>query len=230
MLRTLIRSGSGSNPAFDSLVDSYARYHLVFVAVGSAFVVMLFAFCVLMWVRFATVPPSGSRRWAFEKKVYFAFGTVAAAVGVLLALIVAANVSTLVSPSQGFAGAIGLLARPREGTQAHALHQSFVAWLESGSPRIPALIESRIDERLAWQQPKAIVCAVLLLAFAVLGARIWRTLIRASRVEGSKWSLRDGAGLAAGVVATGVCLLLILMVLGNTQASLAPLSMTLFYG
>ncbi len=36
--------------------------------------------------------------------------------------------------------------------------------------------------------------------------------------------------LITGVLAGPVCLLLMLMVIGNTQASFAPLSMTLFYG
>ena len=41
---------------------------------------------------------------------------------------------------------------------------------------------------------------------------------------------KDVALLAAGVVAGPVCVILMAMVIGNTQASVAPLSMTLFYG
>jgi len=64
----------------------------------------------------------------------------------------------------------------------------------------------------------------------LLSARIWRTLIRRSRLRPKVWTPKDVTLLAAGLLCGPVCLLLMLMVIGNTQASFAPLSMTLFYG
>jgi len=108
--------------------------------------------------------------------------------------------------------------------------QSFATWLQSGQTDTPTLVTARIDDRLAWQRPKAIICSVLLVVVLALCAQIWRTLIRGSRKRQHGWTPKDVSLVAAGLLGGAACLVLMLMVIGNTQASLAPLSMTLFYG
>jgi hypothetical protein len=95
---------------------------------------------------------------------------------------------------------------------------------------MPSLIQGEIDDRLSWQRPKAVLCTVLLLGFAGLSALIWRTLIRRFRMPEARWRLRDGTLLVLGLFTVALCLLLMLMVIGNTQGSLAPISLTLFFG
>jgi hypothetical protein len=107
---------------------------------------------------------------------------------------------------------------------------AFDSWLQSGSSQVPSLVQRKIDDRLAWQRPKAIVCSVLLVLSVVLTAHVWRTLIRRSRVPDARRRPREVLLMLAGLAAVPYCLLLMLMVMGNTQASLAPMSMTLFYG
>lgn len=95
---------------------------------------------------------------------------------------------------------------------------------------MPKLIAASVDERLAWQRPKAVICSALLLAAVMLSARVWRAVIRQSRARREGWMRRDVGLLAAGLTAGPVCLLLMAMVIGNTQASFAPLSLTLVNG
>ena len=229
-LRQLLRSDSGSNPALDRLLDDYTRYHVVLVVVGTAFLAAFVVLSVLCWRRFIRAPKASRWRWTFEKGTYWAFGVLSAIVGAFLALVVAANVSTVLDPTNGFAGSIGLLGSPRPGTRGADLHQAFLGWLQSGSSTVPSLVQSSIDDRLAWQRPKAVICTVLLVAFVALAVLIWRRLIRLSRIRQPRRRTTTAALLTAGVLTVTVCLLLMLMVMGNTQGSLAPMSLTLFFG
>ena len=230
LLRTLLQSGTESNPALNVLIDDYARYHLVLVVVGGLFLVALIVLIVFMWRRFARAPRATSRTWTFEKWVYFSFGVLSVLVAVVMAVIVAANVSTAMHPREGFAGSISMLGTPQPGTPTDAVYRSVYTWLESGSAATPPELQAQVDERLGWQRPKAIVCGVLLVVFASLSAFIWRALIRRSRDPAARWSLRRTALLLLGMITVLVCLLLMLMVMGNTQGSLAPISLTLFLG
>ena len=162
---------------------------------------------------------------------YRTYHVVLVVVGALfLALVVAANVSTVVNPRQGFSGSISLLASPRPGSSTDDLYRSVGQWLESGSAQTPVVVQSQIDDRLSWQRPKAIVCSVLLVVFAILSALSWRALIRRSRVDQAKWRSKDTVLLLLGTVSVFACLLLMLMAMGNTQGSIAPMSLTLFFG
>jgi len=91
-------------------------------------------------------------------------------------------------------------------------------------------IDAAIDHRLAWQGPKAVICWVLLIVVVVLTAWVWCGLVRRSRVRCGGWGRRDAALLGAGMALGPIALVLMTMVVGNSQASLAPLSMTLFFG
>ena len=102
--------------------------------------------------------------------------------------------------------------------------------MQSGAASTPSPIEDRIDDRLAWQQPKAIITGVLLVLIAMSSARAWRTLVRVSRVAARPWAARDRVRLAGAIGSVPVCLVLMLMVIGNTQASVAPLTVTMLFG
>ena len=118
----------------------------------------------------------------------------------------------------------------RPGTSAAELQQAFATWLLAGDGPMPALIQQRIDDRLAWQAPKAVVCAVLLVAVVVLSLVIWRSLIRRSRVRPRPRRMTFGGLTLAGLATVGASFVLMLMVLGNTQAALVPRAMTLVFG
>jgi hypothetical protein len=95
---------------------------------------------------------------------------------------------------------------------------------------MPAPVRRAVDDRLAWQRPKAVVSGVLLLISLAFGARTWRALLGRNPGGSGRWRPGDVALLIAGLGDVAICLLLMLMVIANTQASLAPVAMTLFYG
>ncbi len=228
-LDELVRSNSDSNPAFDRLLDDYTGYHVVLVVVGGFFLAAIALFSVMAWTRFRRAPRLGSRRWTFERATYFWFAMCGTVISVMMAVIVAANVSTVLEPRQGFAGSLGMLRTPAAGTRTDTLYQAFNTWLQDGDSSLTSPVQSAIDDRLAWQRPKAAICSVLLVLFVWLSVRVWRTLIHRSRAGGRR-TVGERALVASGLTTVMVSLVLMLMVIGNTQASFAPLGLTLFNG
>lgn len=211
-LDDLLRSGTESNPALNALLADYVRYHAAFIVVAGLFLLGFVALTVFAWRGFRT-----AERATAQRRTYLGFIIVSVLVGLMLALLIAANLSSVLDPRQGFAGAIGLLNAPRP--QTVDLQQAFNSWLQSGATEVPAIVQAAIDERLAWQAPKAIICTVLLAAFVALCFFCWRAFLRKPRA----------VPLLAGLVTAFVCLILMLMVIGNTQGAVAPLALTLFY-
>ncbi len=229
-LEELLSSGPDSNPALNALLDDYTKYHVAFVGVGGCFLLAFAVLAAFSWRRFRKARKLETRRWSFERVTYLFFAASSAVFALTMALLVSANASNVADPRHGFSGGLGMLDTPRAGTRAGELHQSFATWLQSGQTDTPTMVNARIDDRLAWQRPKAIICSVLLVVVLLLCAHIWRILIRGSRVRQKGWTPKDVTLLAAGLLGGPVSLVLMVMVIGNTQASLAPLSMTLFYG
>lgn len=225
ILRELLRSGDGSNLAFDRMLDDYARYHAVLVAIGGLFAVMAGVAAVVLWRRsraLVTAPRS------FERTTYRWFALLGVMVALGLGLVVVANLGNALHPREGFAGVVDALGPPTSAP-AVELRQAFDEWIASGSTTMPAFVRNRIDARLAWQRPKAIISGVLLLVGVLLAMRVWRALIDASRRSAAR-TARERALLVVGFGSVGACLVLAVMVIGNTQASLAPIVLTLQFG
>ena len=230
-LTKLVESDRSSNAAFTALLDDYTRYHVALAVVGGAFLLLLLALCCFFWRRFWRAPrPEGARRWTFERTTYFFFGLASALVAAFLVAIVAANVSTSLNPRQGFAGSLSMIDTVGGGSATQGRYDAFDAWIRSSSPAMPSQVHALVQQRLAWQQPKAAITAVLLVIVALACAGIWRSLIRRSQRRPGQWTLGAGARLLTGIAAAAGCLVLMLMVMGNTQASVAPISMTMFFG
>ena len=226
-LSSLLESGTDTNPALSALLADYTAYHRVLVVVGSVLLLLTSAFALLAWVRVRRTRGTG-RRWTFERRTWLAFALLATGLALFLGLVVAANISTVLDPRAGFADALGLLGDPRPGSRTAEVQGAVDAWLRSGSAVVPPEVERAIDARLSWQRPKAIITTGLLVALVVLTALVFRRLVRRSHT--ARPSAGDRLLLLAGAGSTAVCLVLVLMVLGNTQGSLAPLSLTLFLG
>jgi hypothetical protein len=208
-----------SNPAYERLLQDYTDYHLALVVVGGVFVLALLVFGVVSWARLGRVPKG------FERRTHLAFAIGSTGVGLLLGLVVAANLSNVLNPQQGLAGAIGTPGDLKPAASAE-LTRSLGAWMRSGSTEVPRVIQGEVDARLAWQEPKAVISALLLVAFVALSVYLWRGAIARSRATG-----RAGFGrVLAGSVSVAATFVLILMVMGNTQALYAPIVMTLLFG
>ncbi|MBI3173435.1 MAG: hypothetical protein HYZ25_06940 [Chloroflexi bacterium] len=225
----LAQSGAFSNPAYHTLLHDYTTYHAVLFIEGGIFMLILMALSVYFWQRFRRIQKATTHHWAFEKKTYFSFGLVSTVVTLFMLLIVAANLSNVLNPQEGFIQSITDLGTPQEGTQKAALYQAVDIWAQSGSAQPPSILQNGVDNRLSWQRPKAIVCSILLVLVAIFTMSIWRKLIKFSRVSEAMWSLKEKALIAIGVLAIPVTLLLMLMALANTQASFAPIMLTLLF-
>jgi uncharacterized membrane protein YidH (DUF202 family) len=200
-----------TNPAYDRLLTDDRNFHVVFLVVGGLFTLLLLLFSVFSWVRF-----NRARRRTFERRSYFSFGAVSLTLGLLMAVVFAANVTSVVDPRQTLSG-----------TTFSPVGET---WLRSGSAQISPLLHHAIDERLAWQRPKAVICGVLLVACVTLTVFRWRTLIRRSTTGEPFRKLSRRLMLCAGVLSAMACLLLMLMVIGNTEGAFAPLFLTVLYG
>lgn len=204
---------SGSNPALEVILADYQRFHAVLVVLAAVFLVAtvtLLVACVRS-LRAARRSPSGATRR--QVWTYRIFITGSILVTLFLLVVIAANLSTALNPARGFAGV------DQSG-------RAITAWLSSGSPVVPAEVQDRVDARLAWQRPKAIVVTLLLVAVVSASVWVWRRWI--SRAYPSR--LANVTLLLTGIVSTGAALLLMLMVMGNVQAVLAPTTMSLVLG
>lgn len=222
-----LASSSDQGPVGVLLAD-YARYHLALVVVGGFFLIGFIVLSVVFVRRWLKAPRVEQRRlWSFEKTVYAGFAALSIVMALFLALVVAANASNVRDPRTGLQGTVAEL---NDGSpHLRELHRSAAAWLESDDVTEPAPIQTAVSERLAWQRPKALICWLLLAGFLVAAALMWRTLLRRCRT-GDSWRGADWLLLLGGSATVALSLLLMLMVMGNTQAAVAPLMLTLLYG
>lgn len=229
-LSKLIQSGSRSHPAMNILLNDYTRYHVVLVVEGAFLVLVFLLLSLFFWTQFKRIPQTAKHKWTFEKKTYFSLGALSTVVGLLMALIVAANASNVLNPQHGFSLLIDSLGTPKAGTQTDKRYQAFNAWIQSGCANIPSLIQREIQERMAFHSTRVIVCGVLLIVFVALSTRIWSTLIKKSQVRESKWGLKERALLISGAATIILSLLLMVMVVANMQGAIAPITLTMVYG
>jgi len=224
----MVQSGSRVNPAYNTLLSDYTLYHAVLAIEGSIFALLLIVLSGYCWRRFKRPHHAEPHTWPFEKKVYFGFGLVSTVVTLGLLLIVVANLSSVLHPQAGFAQSIPDLGTPQAGTYKATLYQAVATWAQSGTAAMPAMLQDAVRNRLAWQLPKAIVCSSLFVVFAVLTACVWRNLIHV-HAKATTWGLKEYAGITMGVLVVPLTLLLMLMALANTQASFAPITLTLLF-
>jgi len=212
------------------LIHDYATYHVVFVVVGGLLAVIFVLLGLFFWMQWKKSPKIDKSKWTFEKKLYFAFVTFSVLVGLAMALITAANATNAVNPRHGFSLLPDSLGTPTAGTQQAQLYSAFNTWLQSGRADIPSIIQNKIHERIAFHTTKAIVCGILLVLFVVFSMFIWRMIIKRSKEQGAKWRLKESALFISGVAMVAVSLLMMVIVVANTQAAFGPITLTLLYG
>lgn len=209
-----------SNAAMHALVDDYTRYHEVLVAVGGIFVTALAALSFVCWRRFRAAPRNKGRA---ERRLYGLLAAILTFAGLAMGLIVAANLSTAVEPMPGF-----LIASEHPTPNSLAVDGAVIDWVQSGSSGVPSVVDGKVDERLAWQLPKAIICGLLLIAFTVIAVRLGRSIIRRARAD--EPFVGPQRQLVGQLAATCAALLMMVMFVANLQGSLAPLTITVLGG
>jgi len=200
-----------TSPAYDRLLASDRHYHVVFLVVGGLFMLLLLLFSAFSWMRWKR-----ARRRTFERRAFFSFGAVSLIFGLFMIVAFWANVTSVVNPRRTIAG-----------TTFAPIGE---AWLQSGSAQLSPPLQQAIDERLAWQRPKAVICTVLLMAFVTLAVLLWRRLLRQAATGEPSRKLGRRPLLCAAVLSAAACLLLMLMVIGNTESAIEPLFPTVQSG
>lgn len=229
LLNDLLSTGGRTNRALELLIDDYATYHLVLVVAGGVGTITCIAFAVRSFQMNRRAVRASGGRWTFEAKVHGGFSILAAIVGLGLGLLVLANGTNAANPRNGFADSINSIGEPSSPAGAR-LQASFTEWLEADAGAAPAEVEERVHSRLSWQRPKAVATTALTVLLAALSIRTWRALIRRSRHSPVTGSPNGVMSLATGVALVPCVLVSMVMAIANTQASIAPLTMTLLYG
>ena len=184
---------------------------------------------IYFWRKFMKLPKSNFRKWSFEKKAYFGFGLGSIVMFLFMLLIVMANLSNVLNPQDGFKQTIPDIAVPQAGTQKALIYHAVNLWAKSGNDQMPSILQNEIKKRLSWQIPKAIICSVLLVVFFAFTNYIWQRLISFSQTSNPIWGRKEKVLIATGIVNISITLLLMLMALANTQASFAPITLTLLF-
>src|SRR5690242_1372007 len=134
-----------ANPAYDLVLADDRNYHLVFLVVGGLFTLLLLLFTV-----FSSRRLHRARRGTFERRTHLWSAIAGGALLLFMGVALWANVTSVADPGKTLAG-----------TTFSPLGE---AWVRSGSAEISPALRQAIDDRLAWQRPKAVICFVLLVA------------------------------------------------------------------
>ncbi|WP_435164207.1 hypothetical protein [Paenibacillus glycanilyticus] len=223
-LSEVIESGSQANPALSAVIHNYAKYHAVLVIFGGLLVIIFALLSIRFWAKFKRNPHYNKSKWSFEKKVYFSFGIMSLFITLLMALIVVANATNTFYPLHGFSLFIDSFAISDGGSYKDEWRYAFIEWIRSGNESIPAMIQQKINARIEFHAAKAFVCGALLIIFVALGLFLWNSLIKRSKAMGSKWRYIEKTYFISGIATVALSLLLMVMVVANTQGAIAPLT------
>ena len=222
--------GSISDVVCQVLLADYVKYHQVFV-IGSALFASWAAYDAtraLFKLKRGNLYCPDAGLWSIRRAltVIVVSGLAATLLWTLLSLV---NLSNVVEPEAGFANLISTISEKSDRSQ-NAFNVAVTRWLQSSTEALPAVISEAIGDRRSWQLPKAIICTIILLAVLLLKqALLAKLIIKAGSIIYADLSRRP-------LILTSVYILLptefVLMVLAlaNTQASFAPLLLTLSAG
>jgi hypothetical protein len=212
------------SPARDLLRQDYVTFHLVLVVGGAAVTIALAVTSAKMWRARRHLPSAGSA--PSVRRAAARLSLISALTSVLFALLVAVNLGTVIQPQPGFA------AITDTASADPTLRVVVTEWAESGSVEMPQVLQQRVSDRLSWQLPKAVVCALLLGLLVMVDVRLWRKLVTRSSQPGSIHR-QSFFGVLRRVIrglTVPITGLLLVMTLANAQAVIAPVTITVLYG
>lgn len=191
--------------------------------VGGLILIIFVILTIIFWSKFKSVPKVSRFRWSFDKKVYFSFGLVLTLFSLFFALVVAANISTALKPLPGFTS----LASNTSTSSASKTGKALNNWVRSGDSTMPTVLKQKVEDRIQWQRPKAIICGMLLVVFVLVSVRLWRYVLKARTLTDTKWSIKEILAFIGGSLSVAISLLLVVMFAANTQGAIAPIAISL---
>lgn len=226
-LSEIMESGSQSNPAVNALISDYANYHAVLVFVGGFLVLMFAWLSLLFWTKFKKSPKISKLKWGFERKAYFSFGLLSSSVTLMMILIVIANLTNALNPLHGFS-LLDVSFKISDGvTYKDELRNAFYDWIQSDNGNIPSILQEKFNKRIEFHTNKAMASGILLILFVGLSVYIWNVLVRRTKSKDSKWRLKEKAYFGFGMATVVLTLLMMVIVVANTQAAFAPKTLSM---
>ncbi|KWX87749.1 hypothetical protein AMQ83_11170 [Paenibacillus riograndensis] len=226
-LSEIIESGSQSNPAVNALISDYAKFHAVLAMVGGCLVLIFAWLSIIFWTQFKRSPKASSLKWGFERKACFVFGFLSSSVALFMVLIVVANLTNTLNPLHGFSLLDFSFKISSGEPYKDELRYAFTEWIQSGNEHIPSIIQERFNKRIEFHTTKAIVSGILLILFAGLSVYIWNALVSWARSKDSKWRFKEKACFVFGSATVVLALLMMVIVMANTQAAFAPKTLSM---
>ena len=226
LLRAYINSGSRTNTAVEFLISDYAKYHYVMVILGgiSAGLLLFLAFNQSRKFWFRTNSLRNLR--TFSGKIHFYVASLSGFLGLLLTLISVGNLGNALNARSGFLNSLPMLESHQSDNHQTEFQTGISNWFYSGKSSVPPEINRLIDERLSWQRPKAIISLILLVSVIYISKKLWNSLIFHSSSISRNQKVAQFSG---GIVLSLFVVLFLAMFIGNTQGSIAPVALSLFY-
>lgn len=225
-LSRFVESHSRSNPAFNELLSDYRNYHVVLLVFGGLIELLVVAFCIFAWIRAKRAGRTETGKRTFEKRTYVTFALFTTVIGLAFAVVLAANVTTVVNPWPGFNALVTSLGNPQPGTQTAKVFTATNDWINSGSVHVPAAIHAAVEHRLSWQRPRAIISTILMVVFALSSVGIWRRLIERSRTPTTHRRFRERLLALIGAGAVVAALLFTVLAVANMRGTIEPVAIT----
>jgi hypothetical protein len=225
----IAQSGSTEFPAYTILLEDYWNFHFVSVILVALSLCAMGAITGLVWARLLRKQHNQhDSLLGFERRAYILFSVTGSIVTLIMLVFFIANLGTVIAPQYGFLQTVPETSATIIEERPAGFNKAIKDWVESGSPQMPAILQQAVDERLSWQKPKAAICITLFIILAVGTTLLWQRLIQRSRndvgLAGRKWQIITGFA----VLALPIIFLLWLMAIANTQASIAPIMISLF--
>lgn len=225
-LQNLLHAEVSGNVAFDHLMLDYSNYHGIFLLLGTPIALIIGLAAFLSWRKVILLRGQELRRT--ERRMNALLGLFSTVTALFLGLVLVGNASNVLNPRHGFTSLVETLPPAQKGSALAQVRHAFDVWLSSGSALLPETVREHVQERLSWQQPKAILCGLILVVLTALTMKFWNQTVKTNtQPHAAATSSRTRIFL---VLAIPVLHLLALMFIANTQAAFAPITITMLYG
>jgi hypothetical protein len=214
-----------SNPAVKALINDFAREHIVVALIGGLFAAGLAILSVILLGRYRSARHDAGSRSAANTKMYFRAMLLSGFVGFSLGLVVLVNAGTALNPAPGF-----FMAVAPTTPNGKVVDTALAEWVESGDTVMPAVLENKVSERIAWQRPKAIICGLLFVLFGSFATKSWRRRLRISVISGPHQKTARFGLFVKEASLFSLSLLTMVMFIANTGYATAPITITMFGG
>lgn len=226
----IAQTEANENPAYNLMLNDYINYHIVFVVGGLAYL------CAILVVTFRSgkrlvdnAQGRGRSLSVFERRAFLLSSTMGTLIASIILVLVFANLSNVIAPTDGFLNSLPETVRSPTIADRPSVQEAVQSWAASGDAKMPAVLQQAVRDRLAWQQPKAIIFSILLIISIFASINLWSKILRNSdkcnNALEQKWKIR----VIGGIFLIILGFILFILTIGNTEAAFAPITITVMF-